>query len=141
VPRLRTGRPGFDSRQRQEFFSPPLRPDRLWIPPNLLSKGKGGALSSWVTRSGREADHSRLRGCIQKFPDWTRGARTANDIALCHCVQLYRYFVSHSSEYCYHNTWCCFSTSVYCCLFRYRLSPETFGYTLVCRAAAKTACD
>jgi hypothetical protein len=25
---------------------------------------------------------------------------------------------------------CCFSTSV-CCLFRYRLSPETFGYTLV----------
>jgi hypothetical protein len=27
---------------------------------------------------------------------------------------------------------CCFSTSVYfCCLFRYRLSPETFGYTLV----------
>jgi hypothetical protein len=25
---------------------------------------------------------------------------------------------------------CCFS-SVYCCLFRYRLSPETFGYTLV----------
>jgi len=28
---------------------------------------------------------------------------------------------------------CCFSTSVYycCCLFRYRLSPDTFGYTLV----------
>jgi hypothetical protein len=26
---------------------------------------------------------------------------------------------------------CCFSTRVYyCCLFRYRLSPETFGYTL-----------
>jgi len=26
---------------------------------------------------------------------------------------------------------CRFSTSVYCCLFLYRLSPETFGYTLV----------
>jgi hypothetical protein len=27
---------------------------------------------------------------------------------------------------------CCFSTSVYCCkrIFHYRLSPETFGYTL-----------
>jgi hypothetical protein len=33
-----------------------------------------------------------------------------------------------------HNTLCCFSTSVYCCccyLYRYQLSPETFGYTLV----------
>jgi len=45
-------------------------------------------------------------------------------------VQLYRYFVSQSSEFCRHNPLCCFSTSV-CCLFRYRLSPETFGYTLV----------
>jgi len=25
-----------------------------------------------------------VRGCIQKFPDWPPGARTANDIALCH---------------------------------------------------------
>jgi hypothetical protein len=47
-------------------------------------------------------------------------------------VQLYRYFVSQSSEFCLHNPLCCFSTSVYCCcLFRYRLSPETFGYTLI----------
>jgi hypothetical protein len=38
-----------------------------------------------------------------------------------------------SSEFCRHNSLCCFSTIVYCCkhLFRYRLSPETFGYTLV----------
>jgi len=44
---------------------------------------------------------------------------------------LYRYFVSQSSEFCRHNPLCCFSTNVYyCCLFRYRLSPETFGYTL-----------
>jgi hypothetical protein len=29
-----------------------------------------------------------IRGCIQKFPDWPPGARTANDTALCHYVQL-----------------------------------------------------
>jgi len=28
-------------------------------------------------------------------------------------------------------TLCSFSTSVSCCLFRYRLSPETFGYSFV----------
>jgi hypothetical protein len=44
-----------------------------------------------------------------------------------------RYFMNQSSEFCRHKPSCCFSTSVYscCCLFRYRLSPETFGYTLV----------
>jgi hypothetical protein len=72
-----------------------------------------------------------VRGCIQKFPDWPLGARTANGTALCHYVQFYRYFVSQSKEFCLHNPLCCFSTSVCCCLFRYRLSPETFGYTLV----------
>jgi hypothetical protein len=46
-------------------------------------------------------------------------------------VQLYRYFVSQPSDFCRHNTLCCFSKIVCCCLFRYRLSPETFGYTLV----------
>jgi hypothetical protein len=48
----------------------------------------------------------------------------------CSCIAI---IVSQSSESCRHNTLCCFSTSVYCycCLFRYRLSPETFGYTLV----------
>jgi hypothetical protein len=48
-------------------------------------------------------------------------------------MQLYHYFVSQSSEFCHHNTLLCFSTSVYCCLFRYRFSPETFGYTIVQR--------
>jgi hypothetical protein len=38
-------------------------------------------------------------------------------------MQLYRYFVSQSSEFCCHNPLCCFSTSVYCCkrIFRYDL--------------------
>jgi len=40
--------------------------------------------------------------------------------------------MSQPNEFCRHNPLCCFSTSVYCCccLFHYRLSPETFGYTL-----------
>jgi hypothetical protein len=77
---------------------------------------------------------NKVRRCIQKFPDWPPAVRTANGTALCQYVQLYRYFVSQSSEFCRHNSLCCFSTSVYCCklIFRYRLSSETFGYTLVC---------
>jgi len=75
--------------------------------------------------------YKSIRECIQKFPDWPPGVRTANSTALYHEVQLYRYFVSQSSEFCGHNPLCFFSTSVYCCLFRYRLSPETFGYTLL----------
>jgi hypothetical protein len=77
--------------------------------------------------------------CIQKFPDWPPGARTANGTALCHKVQLYRYFVSQCNEFCSHNPLWCFSKNVYCCkrIFLYRLSPETFGYTLVCMQVAQ----
>jgi len=39
------------------------------------------------------SDRFRTRGCIQKFPDWPLWERTANGTALCHWVQLYRYFV------------------------------------------------
>jgi len=48
-------------------------------------------------------------------------------------VQLYRYSMSQSSEFCRHNLLCCLSTNVYCCkgTSRYRLSPETFGHTPV----------
>jgi hypothetical protein len=63
--------------------------------------------------------HGDILRCIQKFPDWPPEPRIANDTALCHYVQLYRYFVSQSSEFCHHNPLCCFSASVYCCLFRY----------------------
>jgi hypothetical protein len=58
---------------------------------------------------------NELQECIQKFPDWPPGARTANGTALCHKVQLYRYFVSQSSEFWRHDPLCCFPTSVYCC--------------------------
>jgi hypothetical protein len=71
---------------------------------------------------------SMLRRCIQKFPERPPATRTANSTALC-----YRYFVSQSSEFCRHNTLCCFSTSNTKSkrIFHYRFSPETFGYTLV----------
>jgi len=47
-------------------------------------------------------------------------------------MQLYRSFVSQSSEFYHHNLLCCFSTSNTNGkrIFRYRLSPETFGYNL-----------
>jgi hypothetical protein len=47
----------------------------------------------------------------------------------CSCIAT---FVSQSSEFCLHNPLCCF-LSVYCCcyLFHYRLSLETFGYTII----------
>jgi len=44
-----------------------------------------------------------IRGFIQKFSDWPLGAKTANGTALCHYVQLYRYFMSQTSEFCCHN--------------------------------------
>jgi hypothetical protein len=74
-----------------------------------------------------------IGGCIQKFPDWPPGARTANGTALCHYMKFYRYFVNQSSEFCCHNPLCCFSTSSTKGkpIFRYRLSLETFGYALV----------
>jgi len=65
-----------------------------------------------VTESGRPqlANHNVIRGSIQKFPDWPPGARSANGTALCHLVQLYRYSVNQSSEFCSHNPLCCFSS-------------------------------
>jgi len=39
------------------YFKPP-RPDRLWSPFSLLSKGYRGAVSPGVKLPGHEADHS-----------------------------------------------------------------------------------
>jgi hypothetical protein len=82
---------------------------------------------------GRNTRDLGIWGCIEKFPDWPPGARTANGTALCHWMQLYRYSVSQSSEFCRRNPLCCFTTSVYCCkrIFRYRFSLETFEYILI----------
>jgi hypothetical protein len=113
---------------------------------SILSQWHGASSGCrWRKRRLGDSDGSCEYGSVSRFPNWSPGARTANDTALCHWVQLYRYLVSQSSEFCRHNPLCCFSTSVCCCcLFRYRLSPETFGYTLVrsirsCRQP--TSCD
>jgi hypothetical protein len=71
--------------------------------------------------------------CITREYPKVSGLAATNGTALCHLVQLYRYFVSRSSEFCRHNPLCCFSTSVCCCLLRSRLSPGTFGYILAHR--------
>jgi hypothetical protein len=69
-----------------------------------------------------------IRGCIQKFPDWPTGARTASGTALCHQVQLCLYFLSQSSEFCRHNTLCCFLTSVCCIMDSVRELLDTHLY-------------
>jgi len=61
-----------------------------------------------------------IQWCIQKFPNWPPGVRTANGTALCHLL------CESCSEFCRHNPLCCFW------IFRYRLSPETSGFTLEC---------
>jgi hypothetical protein len=95
--------------------------------PNLTQESE-----TWTLTTN---DTNRLESIETFFniPKWPPGARTANGTALCHYVQLHRHFVSQSSEFCRHNPMCRFSTSVYFCehIFIYRLSLETFGYTLV----------
>jgi hypothetical protein len=81
--------------------------------------------------AGNFSLHDRVQNDSGAHPASYPGARTANGTALCHYVQLYRYFVSQSSEFCRHKPLCCFSMSVCCCLFHYRFSPETFGCTFV----------
>jgi hypothetical protein len=88
-----------------------------WISPHLppcFPKIHSYIILSYTSRFS-------IWGCIQKFLDWPPGARTENDTALRHQVQLYHYFVSQSSEFCHHNPLCCFSVSVYCCkhIFHY----------------------
>jgi hypothetical protein len=63
VTRLRDGRAGFDSRQRQGISSSSPGPERLWGPASLPSNGYcggGGDLSLVVKRPRHEADHSPL---------------------------------------------------------------------------------
>jgi hypothetical protein len=48
-------------------------------------------------------DLSMIRGCIQKFPDWPPGARTANGTALRHWMYFIAILWSQSSKFCSHN--------------------------------------
>jgi len=101
-------------------------------------------LAPGVKRLGHEADHSppsntevqsawsytRVYPKVSGLAAWRENYKWYSSLPLGVVVC---YFVGRCSEFCGHNPLCCFSTSVYCCklIFRYRLSPETFGYTLV----------
>jgi hypothetical protein len=67
--------------------------------------------------------HTRVYPEVSELAAWSENCKWYSSLPL---------GVSQPSEFCCHNTLCCFSTTLYCCcLFRYRLSLETFGYTLV----------
>jgi hypothetical protein len=57
VTRLQAGRPGFNFRKGQRFFSSLPHPDLLWGPPSLPSNGYRGFFPLGKA-AGREADHS-----------------------------------------------------------------------------------
>jgi hypothetical protein len=90
------------------------------------------SLKSVIKRYGHSTWYN-VRGCVQNFADWPPGARLQMvqlSVTRCSCIAIL--WVSLVSFL--HNPLCFFSTSVCCCkriLFLYRLSPETFGYTLV----------
>jgi hypothetical protein len=77
--------------------------------------------------------HCHWRACtrmylkVSELAAWSENCKWHNSLPL-------GTVVSQSGEFCRHNPLCCFSTNVYCYkgIFRYRLSPETFGYTLLC---------
>jgi hypothetical protein len=48
----------FDSPHKQEIFSSPQFPNRMWSPPTLLSNAGTRKLSLGVNRPGRRADRS-----------------------------------------------------------------------------------
>jgi len=72
--------------------------------------------------------YTRVYPKVSGLTAWSENCKTANGTALCHLLQLYRYFLSQ-----FRDLLCCLSTSVYCCCCIFRSdSPENFGYTLVC---------
>jgi hypothetical protein len=71
------------SKKNMRYFANPIT--TLPVPVTALSKTRivldhsnSGFVGANPTRG------MDVRGCIQKFPDWQPGARTANDTALCH---------------------------------------------------------
>jgi hypothetical protein len=90
-----------------------MHPDATSSCPNVRG-GNSSSISLCMMIRYCAVIELEIQVCIQKFPDWPPRARTANGTALCHQLQLYHYFVNHSSEFFCHNPLCCFSVSVYC---------------------------
>jgi hypothetical protein len=83
VPRLRAGRPGFDSRKRKRFFfSSPPRPDWFWGPIQSVL----GALCLWAKWLEREADHSRPSSAAAKNA-WSYTSTSSHVFMACHLVK------------------------------------------------------
>jgi hypothetical protein len=91
---------------------------------------RGRYFESHVTDDECSVRYTRVYPKDSGLDVWSENCKWYISLPLGAVVSL---FVSQSSEFCRHNPFCCFLTSVYCCkpIFRYRLSPETFGYTLV----------
>jgi hypothetical protein len=68
--------------------------------------------------------NKRVYPKVSGLAPWSENCKWYSSLPLGAVVSLF-------CEFCRHNPLCCFSMSVYCCLFRYWLSPETSGYTLV----------
>jgi hypothetical protein len=90
-----------------------------WVSPEYKS------VASKVHKFDR---YTRVYQKVSGLAAWSENCKWYNSLPL---GVVYRYFVSQTSEFWRHNPLCCFSTSFCCCLFRYRLSPETSGHTLV----------
>jgi hypothetical protein len=77
--------------------------------------------------------YRRVYPKVSRPAAWSENCKLYRSLPLGEFVSL---LCESPSEFCLHNPLCCVSRSVYfcccyCCSFRYRLSPKTFGYTLV----------
>jgi hypothetical protein len=86
-------------------------------------------LALFLTKHHAMNTYTRVYPKVSGLVAWSENCKWYSSLLLDAVIS--RSFVSQSSEFCLHNPLCCFSTSVYRCLFRYGLSPETLGYTLV----------
>jgi hypothetical protein len=84
--------------------------------------------------------HTRVHPKVSGLAAWNENCKRYGSLPLGAVVS---HFVSQSSEFRRHNPFWCFSTSVYCCkrIYRYLLSPKTFGYTFVAHSTTNQHCD
>jgi hypothetical protein len=68
--------------------------------------------------------HTRVYRKVSGLAAWNENCKWYTSLPLGTVVSLF-------SDFHRHDPLCCFSTSVYYCLFRYRLGPETFGYAIL----------
>jgi hypothetical protein len=98
----------------QNYFKPD---SFLYCQTEVRKKFPYGKPHDWTINptANHELDNLTYEGVSKSF----RTGRLERELQMVQVsatsVQLYRYFVSHSSEFFHHNPLCYFSTSVYCC--------------------------